>query len=562
MIFYSIWGIILFIFGLLFYLFGFWFLYNDFVLLVDWEFFSLISCSFVMTLLMDWMSLLFMGSVLFISSMVFIYSYSYMGGDLMSERFMYLVLLFILSMMIMIISPNLISILIGWDGLGLVSYCLVIYFNNIKSYNAGMLTILVNRIGDVAILLSISFMFNNGSWYFLYYNFYLYNYSYFLFLFIIIAGFTKSAQLPFSSWLPAAMAAPTPVSALVHSSTLVTAGVYLLIRFNFIFSSFNIYFFLVISIMTMFLSSLSAMFEFDLKSIIALSTLSQLGFMMSILFVGNITFSFFHLLTHAFFKALLFLCAGLIIHCLNNSQDIRYMGALVNHLPFTISWFWVANMSLCGLPFLSGFYSKDFILKYVQFSFFNMFVFIFCFISIGLTVAYTMRLIYFLLFNYNGLVSYASYEEDFFMIFSMIFLTIFSVLAGSFLSWLLFSIPLLFVLPLWCKLLPLLCVFVGGFIGYCLFFIKFGFVVFKFYFPSLFGGMWFLPNFINYMSFNVLNFSFYPEEFINSGWGEYLISFSLVLFFNFLGKIIFVCQSNNFKLFFSSFVFISLIFLV
>nr|UPL65254.1 NADH dehydrogenase subunit 5 [Physopelta sp.] len=562
MIFYSIWGFILLFFGFLLYFIGSFFLYNDFILLIDWEFFSLVSCSFVMTLLLDWMSLLFMGSVLFISSMVLIYSYSYMTGDLMGDRFMYLVLLFILSMMAMIISPNLISVLIGWDGLGLVSYCLVIYFNNIKSYNAGMLTILVNRVGDVAILLSIIFMFDNGSWYFLYYNFYVYDYSYFLFLFIIIAGFTSSAQMPFSSWLPAAMAAPTPVSALVHSSTLVTAGVYLLIRFNFIFSSFDINFFLVISIMTMFLSSLSAMFEFDLKSIIALSTLSQLGFMMSILFIGNITFSFFHLLTHAFFSALLFLCAGLIIHCLNNNQDIRYMGSLVNHLPFTISCFCVANMSLCGLPFLSGFYSKDFILEFVQFNYFNMFIFLFCFISIGLTVAYTMRLIYFILFNYNGLLSYGSYEEDFNMMFSMVFLTMFSILSGAFLSWLLFTIPLLFIFPIWCKLLPLFIIFIGGFIGYYLFFINFSFVINNFYFPSFFGNMWFLPGFINFFSLNILNISFYHEDFINSGWGEYLISSSLMLFFNFIGKIMFIYQMNIFKLFFSSFVLISLIFLI
>nr|ASY97577.1 NADH dehydrogenase subunit 5 [Macrocheraia grandis]QFP99284.1 NADH dehydrogenase subunit 5 [Macrocheraia grandis grandis] len=562
MIYYKIWGIILFFFGVFFYIIGLWFLFNDFVLLIDWEFFSLMSCSFVMTLLMDWMSLLFMGSVLFISSMVLIYSFSYMCNDLMSIRFMYLVILFIFSMMMMIISPNLVSILVGWDGLGLVSYCLVIYFNNIKSYNAGMLTILVNRIGDIGILLSIAFMFNNGSWYFLYYNFYVYNYSYLLFFFIIIAGFTKSAQIPFSSWLPAAMAAPTPVSALVHSSTLVTAGVYLLIRFSSAFSFFNTYFFLVISVMTMFLSAFSSMFEFDLSSIIALSTLSQLGFMMSIMFVGSISLSFFHLLTHAFFKALLFLCAGLIIHCLNNNQDIRYMGVLVNHMPFTISCFCVANMSLCGLPFLSGFYSSDFILEYMQFNFFNLFIYFMYFISIGLTVAYTMRLMFFLLFNYTGLLSYGSYEEDFFMMFSMIFLVFLSITSGSFLSWLLFSCPLLFVLPLLCKLLPFFVIFLGGVIGYFLFFINFGFVVSSFYFPYFFGNMWFLPDFINYFSYSALSSSFYYEDFINMGWGEYLFSSSFMIMFNFMGKIIFICQNNSFKLFFSSFVLVSFMFFI
>nr|YP_009643409.1 NADH dehydrogenase subunit 5 [Physopelta slanbuschii]APO08825.1 NADH dehydrogenase subunit 5 [Physopelta slanbuschii] len=562
MLYYKIWGFNLFFFGLFLCFIGFWFLLNDLVLLVDWEFFSLISCSFVMTLLFDWMSLLFMGSVLLISSMVLVYSFSYMMHDFMSVRFMYLVLLFIMSMMFMIVSPNLISILIGWDGLGLVSYCLVVYFNNTKSYNAGMLTILVNRIGDVGILLSISFMFNNGSWYFIYYNFYLYNYSFFLFLFILVAGFTKSAQIPFSSWLPAAMAAPTPVSALVHSSTLVTAGVYLLIRFSSILSFFNINFFLVISVMTMFFSAFSAMFEFDLKKIIALSTLSQLGFMMSILFVGNISLSFFHLLTHAFFKALLFLCAGLIIHSLMNNQDIRYMGSLVNCFPFTVSCFCVANMSLCGIPFLSGFYSKDFILEYMQLNFFNSFIYFIYFFSIGLTVAYTLRLMYFLLFNYEGSPSCVSYGEDFYMNFSMIFLVFLSISSGSFLSWLLFSYPFLFVLPLLCKLLPLFVIFIGGSMGYLFHFINLGFVVTNYYVPGFFGSMWFLPDFMSYFSFSALVSSFYYEDFINMGWGEYLFSSSLVFFFNFLGKIMLVCQNNVFKLFFSSFVLVLLVFLI
>jgi NADH-ubiquinone oxidoreductase chain 5 len=168
------------------------------------------------------------------------------------------------------------------------------------------------------------------------------------------------------------MAAPTPVSALVHSSTLVTAGVYLLIRFNILFfDSWLGQFLLLIRGLTIFIAGISANFEFDLKKIIALSTLSQLGLIMIILSIGFPKLAFFHLLTHALFKALLFLCAGAIIHNIKNSQDIRDIGGLIIFIPFTTSCFNVANLALCGMPFLAGFYSKDLILEIVSMSFVN-----------------------------------------------------------------------------------------------------------------------------------------------------------------------------------------------
>lgn len=180
----------------------------------------------------------------------------------------------------------------------------------------------------------------------------------------MIAAITKRAQIPFSSWLPAAMAAPTPVSALVHSSTLVTAGVYLLIRFRPIFSNYmlnrNL---LLLSVLTMFISGLGAIFEYDLKKIIALSTLSQLGLIIRTLCLGIPEFAFFHLLTHALFKSLLFICAGYVIHGMKDCQDIRFIGAITIQRPVLVSYFNVANLALCGMPFLAGFYSKDLILE-------------------------------------------------------------------------------------------------------------------------------------------------------------------------------------------------------
>ncbi|KAK9508330.1 hypothetical protein O3M35_005918 [Rhynocoris fuscipes] len=186
--------------------------------------------------------------------------------------------------------------------------------------------------------------------------------------------------------------------------------------------------------MTIFMAGLGANFEYDLKKIIALSTLRQLGLIISILFIGYPILAFFHLLTHAFFKALLFLCAGLIIHCISDSQDIRHIGAIVNHLPFTCSCFCISNFSLCGLPFISGFYSKDIIVEIVSHSYYNIFIFIIFFVSVGLTVSYRTRLVYFCLsYNINSFVC-QSYYEDGVMIKSIILLSLLAILGGRSLS--------------------------------------------------------------------------------------------------------------------------------
>lgn len=196
--------------------------------------------------------------------------------------------------------------------------------------------------------------------------------------------------------MPAAIAAPTPVSALVHSSTLVTAGVYLLIRFShLLFNTQLRQILLLISGLTIFISGLGANFEFDLKKIIALSTLSQLGLIIIILSIGFYKLAFFHLLTHAIFKALLFICAGSIIHNIMNSQDIRSIGGLCLRIPLTSSFFNIANLALCGIPFIAGFYSKDLILDFSSYSYINLYIYFIYFFSTGLTVRYSFRLVYY-----------------------------------------------------------------------------------------------------------------------------------------------------------------------
>nr|YP_009485650.1 NADH dehydrogenase subunit 5 [Velinus nodipes]AVZ00785.1 NADH dehydrogenase subunit 5 [Velinus nodipes] len=553
--------------GVFLFFLGVYFLSSDYILFLDWEILSLNSCSVMMTFLFDWISLVFLGCVFLISSMVIYYSEIYMGSDIYSSRFYFLVLMFVMSMMMMIISPNLMSILIGWDGLGLVSYCLVIYFQNYKSYSAGMLTVLTNRIGDVSILLAIAWMLNFGSWHYIFYmNVWNDVWMFYLILLIILAGFTKSAQIPFSSWLPAAMAAPTPVSALVHSSTLVTAGVYLLIRFSHMLLNIDCSFFLLLSAMTMFMAGLGANFEYDLSKIIALSTLSQLGLMMSILFIGYPILAFFHLLTHAFFKALLFLCAGLMIHCMSDSQDIRHMGVMINHLPFTCSCFCISNFSLCGLPFMSGFYSKDMILEMMSTSYFNLFIFTIFFISVGLTVSYSMRLIYFCLSYNMNCNNCQSYYEDNLMMKSMMLLSFLAILGGSCLSWLIFNNPSLILFPLHIKILPILFVLLGGWLGYEISFILLcdSFLFFRYYSLSYFSGlMWFMPMFSTYILYNsFFSLSKNYDSVMDSGWGEYVVSSGPINLFSKFGKLIVWYQYNNVSVFMLIFVLLFLISLI
>uniref|UniRef100_UPI0031F3BC02 NADH dehydrogenase subunit 5 n=1 Tax=Yangiella montana TaxID=3141511 RepID=UPI0031F3BC02 len=507
---------------------GMYFNLYSYSLFLDYEFFSINSMIVSVSLFLDDISFLFMGCVLMISSMVVLYSHVYMGGDVFKNRFLYLVILFVISMLLLIVSPNLFSILLGWDGLGLISYCLVIYFNNFKSYSAGMLTILTNRIGDVAILIALAFILNFGSYHYSYIsvNFL---YSGLMVFMLVLAAFTKSAQVPFSSWLPAAMAAPTPVSALVHSSTLVTAGVYLLIRFDFILHSINTTFFLSLSCMTMLLAGMGAIFEFDLKKIIALSTLSQLGLMMMVLFMGDSLISFFHLLNHAFFKSLLFLCAGLIIHCIGDSQDIRYLGYSISYLPVTCACFCISSLSLCGVPYLTGFYSKHCIMSLlfsVNWDFFLGLVFL---VSMVTTIIYSTRLVYYCFSGRVGTFSLNCYFEDKLMAFSMLFLSTMSIVGGSVLHWILLTDFTFFSLCDF-SLLTLLIFFISFLLGYYISTLNYGSHVSVGLLSHFLGSMWFLPSFSIYFLYHMLvNLSCNSNKYYGVGWSESITSGNVIV---------------------------------
>nr|YP_010716193.1 NADH dehydrogenase subunit 5 [Parnassius honrathi]WDE75942.1 NADH dehydrogenase subunit 5 [Parnassius honrathi] len=558
----------LFFFSMMNFFFMIYFIMENLVLFLEWEIISFNSMNIVMSIILDWMSLLFMMFVLMISSSVIYYSKSYMSSEMNLNRFIILVLLFVFSMILLIISPNMISIFLGWDGLGLVSYCLVIYYQNIKSYNAGMLTALSNRIGDVMILMVISWMMNYGSWNYIFYlNFMNNDYSMKIIgILVIIAAMTKSAQIPFSSWLPAAMAAPTPVSALVHSSTLVTAGVYLLIRFNMLL--IDMFFFkllLLLSGLTMFMAGITANYEFDLKKIIALSTLSQLGLMMSILSMGLPELAFFHLLTHAMFKALLFMCAGVIIHMMNDNQDIRFMGGISLYIPMTSLCMNISNLALCGIPFLAGFYSKDLILEMVSMSNLNMLIFFLYYFSTGLTMFYTIRLLMYLMINdYNLFSIYNLYDEDYIMLKSMFLLLFMSLVTGSFLMWMIFNYPYMIYLSFNMKMMVIYVSLMGLFMGYLISNMKIYSLnkfLMTYNLSNFLSLMWFMPNLSTYgLNFYILNYSQGLMKNIDLGWVEMYSGQGMFKIIKNYSIFYYLYQMNNFKIYLFSFILWMMIF--
>uniref|UniRef100_A0AAT9FF25 NADH-ubiquinone oxidoreductase chain 5 n=1 Tax=Haemaphysalis megaspinosa TaxID=1155002 RepID=A0AAT9FF25_9ACAR len=426
------WSMMLLLLSILFFIF---FLTNTFYMnfyVIEYMIASISSVDLKFYFLFDWISNLFISVVLLISSMVIMYSSSYMSSDKNKNCFCIIVLMFVLSMIMLILMPNMLMIILGWDGLGLVSYCLVIFYQSVNSYNSGMMTIISNRVGDVMVIMSLLFLFNFGSFDFLSLN----GTEWILGIFIILAGMTKSAQIPFSAWLPAAMAAPTPVSSLVHSSTLVTAGVYLMIRFNYLFSeNTNSMFLLKISLVTMIMSGMNAFFETDFKKIIAFSTLSQLSMMMIIVSLNMPELAFFHLIMHAIFKSMLFLCAGLIIHFMNGNQDIRMLGNFFKISPVIMSCMLISILSLMGYPFIGGFYSKDLILEFFFMKSNNMLLLLMFIMSIIFTFMYCIRLVYFLMLKSILSINFYMINLDLKMVLPIYILTFFLLISGNFLFW-------------------------------------------------------------------------------------------------------------------------------
>nr|YP_010329409.1 NADH dehydrogenase subunit 5 [Haemaphysalis campanulata]UNO53840.1 NADH dehydrogenase subunit 5 [Haemaphysalis campanulata] len=457
------WSMMLMLLSLLFFIFFLMNIYFTNFIVIEYTISWISSIDLKFYLLFDWISNLFISVVMLISSMVILYSYSYMNHDKNKICFCLIVLMFVFSMILLILMPNMLMIILGWDGLGLVSYCLVIFYQSVNSFNSGMMTIISNRVGDVMIILSLIFLFNFGSLDFLSLD----KIELLFGILIVLAGMTKSAQIPFSAWLPAAMAAPTPVSALVHSSTLVTAGVYLMIRFNFLFSvNSNSMFLLKMSLITMMMSGINAFFETDLKKIIAFSTLSQLSMMMIIVSLNMYQLAFFHLIMHAIFKSMLFLCAGLIIHFMNGIQDIRMLGNFFKNSPVIMSCMLISILSLMGFPFIGGFYSKDLILEFFFFKIDNFLLLMIFMLSVLFTFLYCVRLLYFMTLKGILFVNFYKMEFDWKLIFPIYVLTFFLIISGNFLFWMLIFNNKIMFISMATKLLGLSFLFFSLYISF------------------------------------------------------------------------------------------------
>ena len=514
---------------------------NMFEIIVEWEVIKISSSVIYLTFVVDSIALYFIRLVRLVSGRVIIFRSSYMRQEKFFARFIFLVFMFIISIFLLILSPNLIRLLLGWDGLGVTSYLLVIFYQSNKSYNAGILTALTNRLGDVGLLVSISLIIYIGSWTYTYVNIVNSILSHMLVYLIIISACTKRAQMPFSAWLPAAMAAPTPVSALVHSSTLVTAGVYLLIRINLLIVEINIRKFLsVLGMLTIIMAGITAIVEIDMKKVIALSTLRQLGIIIIILGIGNPVLAFFHLISHAFFKAILFMCAGLIIHRIKDYQDIRKIGFNYLNINLSVSIMMIANIRLCGLPFLRGFYSKDLIIEIVIIKGKNIFLFLILILGTGLTVIYSCRLNFLISLNFMKTESFYNISENARLILiGILFLIPISVLGGLTISWNIIRINKIIYLPFWIKSFVLLLIIVSLVIyTYIHNNIEY---IFKNMYTWFFGNMWFMPYSINIsLAFLSLNYSRSFFKYVEIIWSEiFLFKFVFSLINNsFFAKIL------------------------
>ena len=399
------------------------------------------------------LTLLMLTLVLTVSALVHIYSIEYMSHDKSKNRFMVYLSLFTFCMVALVVSDNIVQLFFGWEGVGLASYLLIGFWHHKKSANnAAIKAFIVNRIADFGFLIGISLL-------------YIYSDSLsiadiisskeflkstpinFIFIetdvltlscfFLFIGAMGKSAQFGFHTWLPDAMEGPTPVSALIHAATMVTAGVFLTVRFSelMVMSDFILNFILVIGLITAFFAASVALFQKDIKKVIAYSTCSQLGFMFVACGLGAFNVAIFHLITHGYFKALLFLSSGSVIHGVHDEQDMDKMGNLFSKMKITSIVMWIGTLAIVGFPFMSGYYSKDLILN-ASFNLYELgsLVYILLAIISAMTAFYSFRLIFKVFHGkYNGSFDYEKiHESNYVMLVPLFILSFGSIFAGYF----------------------------------------------------------------------------------------------------------------------------------
>lgn len=476
--------------------------------------------------ILDSYRLLFSCVVITISFFVMIFSTRYMDSEEYLSRFIWLVMLFVLSMNLLIFVPRILGVILGWDGLGLISFLLVIYYQNKKSLGSGLVTAFINRVGDAFLLLGVAFLRCDGHWHI--WRLGLFEGACLVFFLVVVLATTKRAQFPFSYWLPAAMSAPTPVSALVHSSTLVTAGIYLLIR---VFPNFSVYrragclWLLVVSIFTICMAGVRAYYEVDMKKVVALSTLRQLGIMIFSISLGFCSLAFFHLVSHALFKALLFIRVGCVIHNRSDWQDFRAIGGLWSRRPLSGGCVILAGIALRGLPFLGGFYSKDLVVERFLSGGVNWLVVIIVGVGLLTTLIYRIRLYYRGVCGYISQGSVQRVERlSLYDVIPIICIGVLSVLGGYFIQCFVFSFNYIFLLEARFKLFLLILLITGGIIVLVRATVK----IFAFSFPnmikvfmvSFFCTIWFSSHWVSMINRLGLQWSGMAYNKVDLGWNE------------------------------------------